>query len=67
MPFGKAMDTLIFPTLGWIAPTLFFYNDGFEIELPTKVDMPLNKETEETTWRSQKFCNILALVSLQFV
>ena len=25
---------------------MFFYKDGFGIGLPTKVDMPLNKDTE---------------------
>ena len=31
--------------MGWIVPLLFFYKDGFGIKLPSKVDMPLNKET----------------------
>ena len=28
---------------------MFFYKDGFSIKLPTKVDMPLNKEPDQTT------------------
>ena len=31
--------------MGYIVP-LLFYNVSFGIELPTKVDMPLNKETK---------------------
>ena len=27
-------------------PLAFFYKDGFGIKQPTKVDIPLNKETE---------------------
>ena len=30
-------------------PLLFFDNDWFGIKLPTKVDMPLNKETLNST------------------
>ena len=29
-----------------LAPLLFFYKDGVSIKQPTKVDMPLNKETK---------------------
>ena len=41
---GKGMNPLILPAMGWIAPLLFSGN-SFGIKLPTKVDMPLNKET----------------------
>ena len=29
----------------YIVPQLFFYNDGFGIKIPTKVDVHLTKET----------------------
>ena len=38
IPLGKVLTPLSF--------LLMFYKDGFGIKLPTKVDMPLNKETK---------------------
>ena len=38
------MNPFILPAMGLIVRLLFFYKDGFGIKLPTKVDMPLNKE-----------------------
>ena len=40
------MDHLIFSAMIWIVSLLFFSKDGLGIKLPTKVDMPLNKETK---------------------
>ena len=40
------MYPLIPLAMGSIVSLLFFYKDGFEIKYTTKVDMPLNKETE---------------------
>ena len=31
--------------MGKKSPLLFFYKDGFGIKQPTKVDMPLNKQS----------------------
>ena len=39
---GKDMKSLTLPTMGYIASPLLFYEDGFSIKLPTKVDMSLN-------------------------
>ena len=42
---GKGMNLLlILPAIS----LLFFYKDDFSIKSPTKVDMPLNKETNQT-------------------
>ena len=41
---------------------LFFLKDGFGIKLHTKVDMPLNKETEPIIWR--KFLNNFPLIEI---
>ena len=49
--FGKGMKPLILPSMGWIIPLLFFYENGFGIKYPTKVDMPLNKETKPNQTR----------------
>ena len=43
---GKGMKPLILSAMGQIAPLLFFFENGFGIKWPTKVDMPLNKETK---------------------
>ena len=44
--------------MGWIL-SLLFYEDGFPIKLPSKVDMPLNEETKEphlsSLWRLPDF------------
>ena len=40
--YEKGMNSLI-PK---IVPLLFFYKDGFGLKEPTKVDMPLNKESK---------------------
>ena len=40
------MNPLILPAMGEIVPLLFFLENGFGIKLPTKVDVPLNKETK---------------------
>ena len=40
------MNPLILPEIGLIVPLLFFSENGFGIKQPTKVDMPLNKETK---------------------
>ena len=37
------------PSYGVIAPSLLFNKNGFGIKYPTKVDMPLNKETRNQT------------------
>ena len=42
----KGMNLLIPPAIGSIVPLPFFYKDCFDIKLPTKVDMLLNKETK---------------------
>ena len=39
------MNPLILPAMGEIASLLFFWNNNFGIQQPMKVDMPLNKET----------------------
>ena len=41
----KGMIFHSLPAMGQIVPLLFFSRDGFNIKSPTKVDMPLNKET----------------------
>ena len=43
---GKAMNSFILLALGGIVSLLFFYKDGFDIKLFTKVDMPFNKESK---------------------
>ena len=43
---GKSMNPLILPAMGKIAPLLFFSKNGVDIKLPSKVDVPLNKETK---------------------
>ena len=43
---GKGMNPLIVLAICYIVPLLFFYENGFGIKWPTKVDMPLNKETK---------------------
>ena len=43
-----------------IVPLLFFYNDGFGIKYPKKVDMLLNKETNQSVVWWQK-CWIMIL------
>ena len=40
------MNPLILPAMGQIVPLLFFYENGIGIKYPTKIDMPLNKETK---------------------
>ena len=42
----KGMNPLILPAMGWIVPLMFFSENSFGIKQPTKVDMPLNKETK---------------------
>ena len=42
----KGMNPLILPAMGYIVSLLSFLKDGFSLEEPTKVDMPLNKETK---------------------
>ena len=37
------------PFIPYTYGLLFFYKDGLGIKLPTKVNMPLNKETEIET------------------
>ena len=39
----KGINPLILPAMGWIVQLLFFLKEGFGIELPTNVDMPLTK------------------------
>ena len=39
--------------MGWIVPQLFLFEDGFGIKLPTKIDMPLNKETKPKILKAQ--------------
>ena len=46
--FRKGLNPLIAPAISEIVPLLSFYNDGFDIKLLTKVDMPLNKETKSS-------------------
>ena len=43
------MNLLIPPDWGQILPPLFFWKEGFGIELPVKVDMPLKKELNQTS------------------
>ena len=40
------MKPLILPAIGYLASLQFFSKDGFGIKYPSKVDMPLNKETK---------------------
>ena len=42
---GKGMNLLILPAMGEIVP-LFIWKDCFGTKYPTRVDMPLNKETK---------------------
>ena len=53
---GKVMNPLILPAMGWIVPLLFFKENSFGIECPTKVDVPLNREIEPTKfhWKTLK-------------
>ena len=44
---------------------MFFYKDGFGIELPMKVDMPLNKETKEPSYPPRYRLNSITAVLLQ--
>ena len=37
---------LILLAMGYIVPLVFFLENGLGIKWPTKVDMPLNKETK---------------------
>ena len=39
-PLG--IEAILTPAMGSIVPLLFFYQDGFGIKEPTKVEMPLN-------------------------
>ena len=59
------MNSLIPPAMGWIVPLLFFHRDGFIIESPMKVDMPLIKVTEpnQTYYINEiiKFRNIMRI------
>ena len=41
------MNPLITPAVGWIVQLPFFYKYCFGIELPIKVIMPFNKETNQ--------------------
>ena len=43
------------PTIGKIVSLRFFYKDGFGIKLPTKVDMPLYKETKQNQANHKQF------------
>ena len=45
----EGMNSLILPAIGLIVPLLFFLRHDFGIKLPIKVDMPLNKETNQPT------------------
>ena len=41
------------PNYTKIEPLIFFYKDGFGIKCPTKIDMPLNKESKiQSHWKS---------------
>ena len=42
------MNPLVLPARSEIVPLLFFLNDGFGIKVPTRVDMPLNKDSQYT-------------------
>ena len=42
----KGMNLLLHPAMSWIISLPYFYNDDFGIKKPTKVDVPLNKETK---------------------
>ena len=42
----KGMNPVIPPVMSLILSLLYFYKDGCSFNLPMKVDMPLNKETE---------------------
>ena len=42
----KDINTFILTTKDLIAPLLFFLKNGFGIEYPNKVDMPLHKRTK---------------------
>ena len=45
---GTIMYPFISSTMNLIVSPVSFYKDGFSIKYPTKVDMPLIKETEES-------------------
>ena len=49
----KGTESPILSTMGLIE-SLLFYNDGFGIKYPAKVDMPLNKNTPSSTWFCKK-------------
>ena len=59
-PLEKARTLLYPPVLDWIVH--FFYKDGFDIKLPSKVDMPLNEENQ--TKPSLFFVSIFVIFSL---
>ena len=42
----KGMNPLILSAMGQIVSLMFFLENGFGIKQPSKVDMPLNKETK---------------------
>ena len=44
--YENAYNVIISPAVGKIVPFPFFHNCGFDIKLPQKVDVPLNKEPE---------------------
>ena len=46
------MNPLIPPAMGIIVPLLSFNKDEFAIKQPTKVDIPLNKETKPNIYTS---------------
>ena len=56
--FGKGMNPFILLDKGKIVRLLFFWENGFGIKSPTKVDMPLNKETKPNFIYS---CNVNVL------
>ena len=43
---GKDMNHLIVPAMSYIVPLLFFSENSFDIKLPIRVDVPLNKESK---------------------
>ena len=43
---GKGINLLILPAIGWIVPHKLFCKVYFGIQYPSKIEMPLNRETE---------------------
>ena len=62
---GKSIEPSYLLAMGWIVALLFLYKKGFGIELLTKVDLPLNKESKSNTNVSQLAKNVSFISSVR--